>query len=422
MEGESRDRIMEAASNTVTAKGTVYATTTATGSRSLKSSTTYYPRKWTRTMHDVVTPYFHQRIAAGEVIISPMTSVETTEVITPTTGTFKDRAVEPITIWDHSWPYVKDKGTLKSRPSTWDADINKWRTEVATRSLSKMQSNEVLVGATLYEFRESVDMLKNAFNSLFQLKPIIDDYAKMLTSDGPFMTVGKILAKAENFWMEWRMGWRPFLFEIAQYHELVTNIRQKENKRQVFRAGQSLRFSTSDTEKVVSGQLTYHFERSVEEEVHIRGGAIGDMMLTGFPDTYGLTKLPATLWEISRLSWAVDYFFNVSALIDACTPDSLWSCKGRWLSQTSVRRFSKSFSKLTSTGSSVSNLSGGTYEKYVVTYDREMTTELGLVFRPKLTWPKILDTTIVGKQIGMKKSIRHLARAARAIDKRVMKA
>lgn len=398
-----------------TAKGTTYKTTIATGKTISEAPETYYPWKKTQEMTDTVTPNFFSLQKAGRLVFSSCQSSTIEETTVPTTGTTWYPEVSPVTRWTVERPYCKTIGLLASRPRAWTDEIERWKIAVATEAMAKVSSEDVLALATIAEARESIAMLSSAINTLAQLRKTLDVFRHELYGIGPLTKTGKILGVLEDGWMQIRMGWRPFIGEVQQYAELLSKPTEDLPNRQTFRAQKWIENSIQEDSKNVVDSRWYFFKRGVTEITVIRSGVLTSRIAGGFKDTYGLTKMPKVLWEITPLSWAVDYFFNTAALIGSSFPDTLWTPRGHWLTVLRRTQFWKTFMDSTRSGHGTA-LAGGSYTRTVTTFERIIQPKMGLTFAPKITWEKIIDTSIIAQQFLFAKSFKQLKRQISRVE------
>lgn len=295
-------RTRERSTDMGTAKGTTYKTTIATGNTILEGSETYYPWEKSQEMTDVKTPNFISLQKAGKLVFSPCHSRTIEEIVTPTLGTTWSPMVNPTTRWSIQRPFCKTIGLLSSRPEAWTAEIERWKIAVATEAMAKVSSEDVLALATVAEARESIAMLKHAINTLVQLRRVLDAFRHELYGIGPLTKTGKILGVLEDGWMQIRMGWRPFVGEVQQYAKLFSKPTESLPNRQTFRAQKWIENFIQEDAKNVKDSRTYRFKRGIDEITIIRSGVLTSRIVCGFKDTYGLTKMPKVLWEITPLS------------------------------------------------------------------------------------------------------------------------
>lgn len=90
----------------------------------------------------------------------------------------------------------------------------------------------------------------------------------------------------------------------------------------------------SDTDTVSTsysgGVHVWTSSRSSSLILTVRAGVLATPRTMGFKDDFGLTKIPSTIWDLTRLSFVADWFFNTSSWLAAWTPDTYWSVLGSW--------------------------------------------------------------------------------------------
>lgn len=368
---------------------------TATGKLASTVTMSYNSYYQTETMTDTVIANFRSRRAKGEVFFNPMTKTKIVMTVRPASfsGHNTSGSITDIGTFDLIAKYGPP---LKGAPSTRGSDLDAKRDLASTSALSKASSEEIMILATLGEGKETIDMLKKALRHLLHLKPLLRTYYNLLRrgnkSKGKYAR--DIYLEAESVWMQIRMGWRPFAFECQQLYEALTKKREYP-QRQTFRGGVSdLSYSTED---VITGSKGT-WKRTYREETRIRAGSLHQQRVYGFPDIFGLTKIPGTIWELTKLSWAVDYFFNVSNTIAAYTPDTLWECMGAWVTyRTTIVQTIEDLT-VSIKDWEYPSFSGGKKTVITTTVQRVPGSFIGVHFNPRLNRDKVLDLFAVSRQ------------------------
>lgn len=369
-------------------------------------TTTYTPEMLcseTITMNDVVTENFHSLVKQGEIVNNRMSSshVRIDNVLTSGTTWSTDGCTKIDTLSD----YVRGcQIAYLSAPSEMASIIDSMAKTASTKSVANVSSDEVNLPAIIGELTETKEMLAKALRSVWRLGDTLEHFGRLIRY-GSSKNLKKPLTRREryrnyylaleNFWMELRMGWRPFIYQCVELHNMV----QKQKiypPRQTFRGKTTRVFSRSDY-KVYSGARTYVFKRTYSNTVTVRAGTMAQKRAFGFPDTYGLTKLPQAIWELTTLSWAVDYFFNVGDAIAAYVPDTLWEplCSWYTIKQHIIQTIELERSYQ---GSWQPDLRGGLRVKSEVKKDRHPCAYLGISFFPKMNFAKYIDILGVTRQ------------------------
>lgn len=357
------------------------------------------------TMTDFVTENFHSLVKQGKIVNNTMTSSRVRVDNVLTSGTVW--SIDGCTKLDVMGDYARGCGVLYlSAPTGMSSDIDSMAKTASTKSVANVSSAEINLPAIIGELTETKEMLAKTLRSVWRLGDTLEHFGRLIRY-GSSKNLKKPLTKREryknyylaleNFWMELRMGWRPFIYQCVELHNMV----QKQKTyppRQTFRGKTTREFSHSDY-KTVKGARTYVFKRTYSNTVTVRAGTMAQKRAFGFPDTYGLTKLPQAIWELTTLSWAVDYFFNVGDAIAAYVPDTLWEplCSWYTIQQHIIQTIELERSFQTD-GTFAPDLRGGLRVRSEVKKERHPCAYLGISFFPKMNFAKYIDILGVTRQ------------------------
>lgn len=213
--------------------------------------------------------------------------------------------------------------------------VNALRVLAGTKCMARVKSEEIQLLATIGESKETIHMLTSACKTLLKLNKALRVYAKTLVRAARAKKrslIKKLYLDAENCWMQVRMGWRPFAGEVGNLYAACNNHReQRWRSRFTAKALGSKSASTTYYNNRNNGiGVNCTIASSIGCEFSVRAGCIAEARDGGFPDTFGLTKIPQTIWELTTLSWAVDYFFNIGDAIAAHIPDPYWKPLVTW--------------------------------------------------------------------------------------------
>lgn len=300
-----------------------------------------------RTMTDVLTEDFYGKIAYGQFINNPMSRDKQTVTVFPTTivnQTATSQSIPKTTyranVTDDSCSgvaYLLEPAGLASR-------INAAKVIVGTSVMAKAKSHQIQFLATLGESKETIGMITDGCKFLLNARKSIRRYGLSLLKAAkcPKRFFAKCYKDAENAWMYCRMGVRPFLGECENLHAAITH--QKEQRyRTRFASKTSLRTSSSaHTGAVYANRLRGGHFKSYFEETLVSAGCVCDARVGGYPDTFGLSQVLETVWELTPLSWCVDYFLNIGKFIAAMRLDTYWVVRASW---TTVKRDSEEIVK-----------------------------------------------------------------------------
>lgn len=356
--------------------------------------------KKTETMTDEVIPNYHSRSKAGEIFNNPMSRTVQTALCVPSIKTDQS-IVNGAALYKVKHIMDLCYSPACPAPSNRQDTINRLITEASTRAMANVSSESVNILATLGELRETKELVVRTCITLRHLSKVVDHYRyrleKILHFKGKKALAAKLYRDAENAWMMVRMGYRPFAYECKSLYEACIAV-DKKVKRQTFRGKASATFSnaqnnvswTSNSRSVL-GNKTY------SEEYNVRAGVLCERRINGFPDTFGLTKIPQAIWELTKLSWAVDYFFNTADLIAAYTPDTLWKPLAAWYTERS--KIEQVNTVITANyGGAFPPIDNGWRSWITESVKRSPGTSLGLIYRPRMNWAKYIDMVAVTRQ------------------------
>lgn len=409
----------------------------------------FITREKKRMMIDEIVENYYARSRAGEVFINPMVSEITEQEVLPGMGF----------MYFKQWPefpayfmYGAPVEGYLEEPDAYKNKVAQAITQASTQAMSRVTSEEMLVLATIGELKESKEMLVNAAKRLLDLrKPLknllsifqkrepltwkeiqrfmMDDYIEKFDASKASLREIKYFEKVyqrkllrelrqnekykeflkrrriarlkaiENAWMEVRMGWRPFFGEIQNIIKAI-NSSKEFPKRKTFRGkSQPIEYSFCETKaRGAIGGWYVTEDRKFSAQAQVRSGVLARMRTNGWPDTYGLTKIPQTIWELTTLSWAVDYFFNVGEVIAAYVPDTLWEVLGAWstVEETIVQTVSNV--KIQPPDYLISAFKSGIKVRTVKRKRRIPGSSIGITFRPRMNVAKYIDIMAVSRQ------------------------
>lgn len=390
-------------------------TTTVASTSTSKTSEVVYNR--TESMYDYVYDKFYSRQAAGEILNSEMNKSRVEVITQLTQGTIY--SISGCTKVDFYVNYIRERGiAFLGPPSNFAASLDAMAKQASTQSVANVSSQEIDILATIGELKETKELLVKAAFSVIRLGKIMRDFARFVQY-GSTKNLRKPLTRKEryanyylgieNFWMEMRMGWRPFLFECQNLYSAITKAKEYP-KRQTFRGKREATFTNSDVISNNNGRMCI-FNRSYTNKVVVRAGTIAEQRTHGWPDVFGITKIPQAIWELTKLSWAVDYFFNVGQAIAAYVPDTLWNPLASWYVITQhIESTIEMVNSYQVDGSFVPPYKGGLSVKTEDKQERHPCAYLGISYFPRMNVAKYLDILAVARQY-FNKSLKLLKKA-----------
>jgi hypothetical protein len=225
----------------------------------------------------------------------------------------------------------------------WAEDISlaeSYASQASLQAHSKTTASANLY-ATLGEMPETIGLIKDIFRSL--MKIVI--YMKKRQ----FLKLWKYLKKADliDLRMTYRYGIRPLAYDLQSYQNVLDSISQKVEK---FTAKSGTSFSRVINDRSTAIDVPYPgmscgYTRSHNMSGTAGAGVVYNVENMGLDVTLGLYEIPQAIWELTTLSFVLDWFCNVGTIISALMPKAGLSKQFAWKS---FRFFSQT--KYTSTG------------------------------------------------------------------------
>lgn len=124
---------------------------------------------------------------------------------------------------------------------------------------------------------------------------------------------GKSPGQIHNLYLEGRYGWRTLMFDIRDFQEYLTSVNEGRSR---FRQARGLTISGSwtDYSSSTSSGITMGLSSDVSWSGNCRGTVVADI------DVPELQLNPlTTAWEVTRLSFVVDWLINVGQALEAAS-------------------------------------------------------------------------------------------------------
>jgi hypothetical protein len=361
------------------------------------------PNRRVREMTDTKTPDYFGRVARGEILpVNGMLKRIESHEYKPSSqySVYRKSGIERTTSGETNMFVYTGFPPL---PPEDQAALERARTAAITSSFGKVDSSSMLILATLKELKDTREMLVSTVHKVAQLADALNHYNRTIKRLWRKKRhLGEFYMAAEEAWMSVRMGWRPFYGEVTGLIDACTKVR-KFYDRQTFRAVRSKSaFAASTGTKYAAPFGLIPYASSTTVTTVYRAGVLCERRYNGFPDTFGLTKIPQTLWEITPCSWAVDYFFNVGDVISAYTPDTLWKPVASWVTERtrSKQQIIGGAKFIDAPFYLAGSHDGGGRTSTIETVSRSVSSrdDVGLTFDPKLNWAKYIDLAALTRQ------------------------
>lgn len=359
-------------------------------------------------MDDVVIENFFSRMKSGEIFNNPMKRERVRTIRSYSDGAITSPPVTPPAAryrWQGTRDWIGLQGVGYLPVTTSDLSvIEQSKAFVKTQAYANVDSSKIQLLATVGEIHETKEMLVKAAHALLRFERAvfyfcgkIEEAISLYKAGARGRSLLSLYKIIEGVWMQLRFGWRPFIYEVRNLYSALQKA-EDFSTRQTFRASTFVSVRKEDEITTVSGNEKYFFRRRYIYDVQMRAGVLSEQRLHGFPDTFGLTKIPGAIWELTKLSWAIDYFFNVGSFIAAWTPDTLWNPRAAWLVLRSSLRQKIEFLGYQQTNYS-STYRDGFHEKTTEIVERIPFSDRGsLTLHPRMNWMKYIDIVAVSRQ------------------------
>jgi hypothetical protein len=186
---------------------------------------------------------------------------------------------------------------------------------------------------SLYMFNTTLRRISNLINIVWK-KDVIDDLFKVIRG----MSIKKLVATGSSGWLEYNFGWSAMIRDFRKFLKSLVDLNQSLNYREEIFRGKTL-YTESYVEhptnaNTLSGNsVSNTWERVVAYAVTARASQRW-VLNGGVIDPLGVLSLPSTAWELTRMSWVLDYFLNIDNNVALLNPRVGWSYMGASISLT----------------------------------------------------------------------------------------
>lgn len=337
-----------------------------------------------RKIEDVEVPNFHEQRNLGKTYFNDCLMWKEVLSASPMTGSVLYTNGSVLT------GSICGLKTSLGCPDIPDPDYTDEEAESLTNAFANVTSATVQSLVILGELKETKEMLLKAVHRLFHLDKILTRWR--LRKFG-LRGTHKIDPKSwADLWLEFRYGWTPFVYDCRALAKALTKMNFPF--RQTFRSYPYTHLAVENFPDHIweDTKTKYVTTRRRFVDVYISSGVLCQQRPYGIPDTFGLTLIPEAMWDLTRLSFVLDWFFNIADTIAAWTPDTLYEAMGHWtttkLSYTDV--YTTTMTR--KDGSSV-NMSPYVHTKINTVYKRECLAQRDLFpnMRLQMSWKRYID-------------------------------
>lgn len=283
-----------------------------------------------RTISDQSIPRFKERQSEGQVFMNPVTMTRTRISSRPVNWFFGPhegwgaRAVVGDTVAEFlpNW----------NRPSWFESRVADAKSRTMISAYSRMRESEAQGLVSVAEFAKTVRMLKDPFNHAQTL------LKKIVRARKTWQQRGKSLVDAAAAaWLEYRLGWKPLLYELQGIGEAYTKVyNASKPARAVARGGEEITYKGEELHTIVpSGVCLMQIRRNSVHKTKVSSGVLYEVFETKNEQLnrmlgLDLGAVPAALWEIVPFSFVVDRFLSVGSWLEAAIPRPGLRVLGNW--------------------------------------------------------------------------------------------
>lgn len=342
---------------------------------SLKSNTvTYSQKEDVRQISDVPVKDFKKRMAAGDIINNPVLNDKKLTLVFHEFNSQKPQGSWIVTPW-HGNLYIQVAAKSGCEPLALPAfedhttivvdalravepkENNKGAT-VINKSFANLNNGALTLAVEIGERKETFAYIVTVINRVATLiefarhgdwkaaapkayKKFMRKANRLATKNGThvaFEASKLIVDFLASFWLEVRFAIRPLIIGAEQAVDAYNKGLEVKSRRFTENSMDMIpTFKTWKTESTVGGHVV-NTVYSVAREDFFFAGVLADVDLsTAHIRELGFTNLAGTMWELTFLSWALDYFVNTDGFFYHLTPNLGVSPLAAWSTTKTVR-------------------------------------------------------------------------------------
>jgi len=288
---------------------------------------------------DVPHPGYKKQVHEGVIVNSPCMIDDYSSECTPTNvvlgpaGSWGQRRYSGYLI--SHFAQANNMGT----PIWFDLDVYNAKQHVVNEAYAKAYSSDAQIITSAAELSKTVAMIRRplatASKMLWHMISYRDKLVrgrwKRVKRDRVIPPAHIVEKAAADTWLEYRMGWKPLLYDIENIVTASNKLADsftKSTQWKTYRANKTLSWAGNDTyAPLVPGLSSCTVERSLNYIKKISAGVLTEENLfsgesRAFHRPFGmdLRDLAPSFWELVPLSFVVDRFVDVSTWIQAISP------------------------------------------------------------------------------------------------------
>lgn len=293
---------------------------------------------------DETIPNFYKRMKAGEVFFNTMYSESYEMTQTPTYVWYQfDKTGQRITntvrasCGDASVYRLLTSDSSGSAVDTLLAPYSGERDVAVTAAWANVDVSESMLLASLGELPETIQFVASNMNRLIKVLALFKQKKLKLYLKRSFMKPSQWNDAIANFWLEMRYAVRPIAFEVEQYATTFSadrDVNPRLTARGYHKVVENLYDQSYDkSTSSATNHVTEHFVQT--RFSNYRAGVLYHVALNrlGLAQLLGLDQPLEAVWELTRLSFVIDWLLNIGDLIASWTPNAALTPLGSWCTE-----------------------------------------------------------------------------------------
>jgi len=293
-------------------------------------ATSSYPRTLSEVKlqtWDSITENWKKRRDNGEIIINDYRNIRTEITDKPCYNSFVDELGNHTGGLSSTHFWVGVVGNLPADPSV---DVDTLIDLAVTDAHANINSSEAQLLVTLAEARKTQSLIKGLCTDIaYYMRQGVQIKRKLRAN---LLTA----SEAANRWLQFRYGLRPLLHDLASLRNAYQEIgKSRYTTYYGYATGEDTNAQSGVwTTQSSSWDYSIRYRHTKTQAVSCRAGVIVQNYgptSRGVADTFGLTDLFGTAWELVPYSFVIDFVFNTSKFINAWSPSFTTAIQGSFV-------------------------------------------------------------------------------------------
>lgn len=314
--------------------GTVLTTSATSGSLLTRGTFEY--------MTDVVTPGFRKIQKAGGTVFTSME--KTKEVRTASEGACTRTRIggcTPTQVRSVQYSSVNDY-QLGLPQYLANPEVSSMEAEARTKALANAKTPNVMGLVDIAEARSTVVSLAKSVENLRRVFLAIGtgtQYVAWLKRNNAVRSPASLYRFISSNWLQYRYMFVPLMLTANSVLEAYRTSRKPPGFRETFRSSVTNHITKSEESfgTVFNGLWTTKLYATRSVTTTVRGGCLQEVITAKCLSTeLGLDPayIGQALWEITTLSFVIDWFINIGDFVAAVSPDVGSKILGTWTTTT----------------------------------------------------------------------------------------